>query len=931
MLLDFQDSTKSLEERLNDLVSRLTLAEKISCLSTQQSGIERLNIPAYQIGGEAAHGVVDRGGTSTTVFPQPIGLSSTWNKTLLKKVGEAIGDEARAFYYYRNKATGLTLWAPTIDMERDPRWGRTEEAYGEDPFLTGQLSKYLILGMQGEDPFYLKMVAAPKHFFGNNNEHGREYISNSIDARNRFEYYLPAFEPAFTEANAASMMTAYNGVNGIPAMQIKEIQAIVRDQWQMDGFIVSDGGALTLNVEQYHYYDRFSEALADALKKGIDCFVDDKEKVEKAAYEALEQGLITEEDITQAISRIFKVRIRLGQFDQVDPYYNEQSLNQLITLHQPLVEEVTDQSIVLLKNQAQMLPLAEERISSIAVIGPTANHIFRDWYTGYPRETVPLLQGLKQRFINAEISYTDGFDRILLKSEATNKYLAFNDQAEAIMTEQESAHPFIDEDWGWNSHLLFDFKHQHYLSLLDHDSGYKPVKKEVFDWFIKEKISFYPSEHDTTIYQLTSWRNKPLKFKEKVGLIEDESGEWFSKVVVESGIETAVKQAQSSEVAIVCVGNHPMLNGRETEDRPDITLAEYQQRLVKAVYQANPKTILVVIGSYPFAINWEDEHLPAIIYSAHGSQQLGTSLAKIMAGDRSPSGKLSMTWYKSTEALPCIFDYDIIKGKRTYMYADDQILYPFGHGLSYGEVSYKALELSKTTINDDSDLMVTVTVKNQSELNIEEVIQLYASFDSQSLNQPKLKLVGFEKVSLAPKQERIVSFQVQAKSFYFFDVQTDTMRLMPGYAQIKVGSSSEAIHLQSERLIIDAKPLRPRDLSKVTLAERYDDYDHVSIGKGENEQNCVINRQNGRLLYREVICEQVEELVIRAATDGGSAAITLSLDGVKQANRLTIDQQSPFEWRTYTLTFTPTKKIHDIELYCEGPVYIQTIQLKGVN
>src|SRR5690625_2397479 len=269
--LIFKNIHCSLEERLTNLVDKLTLEEKISLLSTSQSAIPRLGIKEYQVGGEAAHGVVDRAGGKTTVFPQPIGLSSTWNRDLLRRVGDVIGDEARIFYEQNDRKTGLTLWAPTIDMERDPRWGRTEEAYGEDPYLTGQLSTELIKGMQGDDPFYIKLVAAPKHFFGNNNEYGRERISNSIDPRNRHEYYLKAFEPAFTEGQALSMMTAYNGINGIPAMQINELKDIVRDEWQMDGFIVCDGGALSLNVDEYKYYDSYAEALADAIKKGIDC------------------------------------------------------------------------------------------------------------------------------------------------------------------------------------------------------------------------------------------------------------------------------------------------------------------------------------------------------------------------------------------------------------------------------------------------------------------------------------------------------------------------------------------------------------------------------------------------------------------------------------------------------------------------------------
>lgn len=263
----YKNSTLPLETRIKSLISLLTLDEKIKLLPTRQAAIERLNINDYSVGGEAAHGVVSSIGPST-VFPQPLGLASTFNDKLLLEIGSVIGDEARIYYDKSNRKYGLTLWAPTIDMERDPRWGRTEEAYGEDPILTGKLSSNLIKGMQGNDDFYLKLVPAPKHFYGNNNEEGRIFCSSSIDKRNKNEYYLKAFKPAFTEGKAKSMMTAYNSINGTPCILNSEVQDIVKDTWGCDGFIVCDGGDFSQTVDYHKYYKTHAETIAGALKAG---------------------------------------------------------------------------------------------------------------------------------------------------------------------------------------------------------------------------------------------------------------------------------------------------------------------------------------------------------------------------------------------------------------------------------------------------------------------------------------------------------------------------------------------------------------------------------------------------------------------------------------------------------------------------------------
>lgn len=934
MVFLFQNPELPLADRVNDLIKRLTIEEKISLLSTRQSSIERLKIPAYRVGGEAAHGVVDRDGGKTTVFPQPIGLSSTWNKSLLKAVGSAIGDEARTFYYEHNEKTGLTLWAPTIDMERDPRWGRTEEAYGEDPYLTGELAKHLIIGMQGEDPFYLKMVAAPKHFYGNNNEYGRESISNSIDPRNRHEYYLKAFESAFTQAKAASMMTAYNGINGIPCMQINEIKEIVRDKWGMDGFVVSDGGALTLNVDQYQYYNRYSEALADALKKGIDCFVDDKEKVEKAATEALEQGLINENDITLAISRTLNVRFRLGQFDQSqkhNPYARRANQKLCSDENAALAEQSTLESIVLLKNEANQLPLKEEEIQSVAVIGPTANQVFRDWYTGYPPYKITPRDGIEKRLKGKKVNYVDSFDKIAIKHKETNQFLTcMADDHLRFTNELTSDGYFIHEDWGWNSHLLKCERNERYVTLPEDRSDYQATKEEVFDWFVREKIGFYRNSTNSNVYHLTSWDEKPLATNKKGALTTAWSADNFEKIKLQSGIETAVKQAKQSDVAIVCVGNHPMINGKETEDRPSIELAKHQQKLIKAVHQANPNTIVVVIGSYPFALNWEQKHIPAILYSSHGSQALGNALAKVLFGDFSPSGKLSMTWYESTDQLPSIFDYDIINGKRTYMYAEKNILYPFGHGLHYGKVSYQNLTVDPSDVKESNQLKLSVTLTNESDRTLQEVVQVYVRYVKTQLKRPNKQLVAFDKVTLAPKQKRVIDLSVQADQLQAYNVEKEQLCLESGKITLAVGNSSDNMLIESPEIQVLGTEFKGRTLRKLTKAENYDDYRHVVIGKGEHEQNCVVNKKQGWICFKQVDLFQASLLELRLATDGGQGSIEIYYDRLdsQPVDQKNIQVSAPFEWFNESLVLNKNSETHDLFIKMNGPIYLLTVKTK---
>ncbi|PRY75080.1 glycoside hydrolase family 3 protein [Alkalibacterium olivapovliticus] len=643
----------SIEEKVTELVDQLTTEEKISLMSTSQSEIKRLGIQEYHVGGEAAHGVVDRSGGKTTSFPQPLGLSQTWNPDLLKEAGTAIGEEARILYHQSGKSSWLTLWAPTIDMERDPRWGRNEEAYGEDPYLTGQLSVGLIKGMQGEKEEAIPLAAAPKHFFGNNNEIGRENTSNSIDPRNREEYYLKAFEPAFTKAKAQSMMTAYNGINGVPAMQTEEIEKTVRGKWEMDGFIVCDGGALSLNVDSYHYYDTYEEALADALKKGIDCFVDDKTLVETAARKALEKALISEDDLTRAIRNSLRVRARLGHFSS-DFIYDDVDHTLLAgDKHAALAEKVTEEQIVLLKNDG-LLPLSTD--DKVLLTGPLADVFLRDWYGGYPPHEITIKKALESTIQADRFSFTPSHDKGYFETVEGDKLIV--DQNELKISEHlDDYSTFEIEDCLFESYTFKETDSERYLQLNEESQTFQLNKKEIYDWFVKEK--WIRTDDDKWL----TWNEKPVGITsdKKVGSVLTSDPLLFVKEW--DAIDQAVDKAKSADVCIAVIGNHPLINGSETEDRAGMTIPAQQLKMVQALYEVNPNVVVIIVGSYPFEMEWIKEHIPTILFTTHGSQELGNAIKNVLYHQSVPSGKLSQTWYQDVTKLPAITEYDVMKGK----------------------------------------------------------------------------------------------------------------------------------------------------------------------------------------------------------------------------------------------------------------------------
>ena len=913
----FWDVSLSMEERLDWLMSAMTMDEKLSCLASRVPDLERLGIPAMSVGGEAAHGVEARNDQNnlgnpeiTTSFPQPIGMSASWDTELIRQAGEVTGTEARVIYH-RHPDRGLSRWAPTVDMERDPRWGRTEEGYGEDPFLTGEMSSAYIRGMQGEDPHYLRIAATLKHFYGNNTEVGRGWKNVSIDPRNQYEYYLEPFRRAIEKGGAEAVMTAYNKINGIPGMLNTEVRDILKKQYGLK-HAVCDGGAMELVANFHHYCGLHAETIAAAVKAGVDAMSDNPEVVEAAAREAYELHLLTEEEIDNALKNMFRTKLRLGVYDAepCNPYDNvtEEDINS--EKNREICKQLSREAIVLLKNEGNILPLDSDSADSITLIGPLGNVWNQDWYGGKAYCETTLYQGLnkirKEKDGSAEIPFADGRDRIVFR--CGEKGIAVS--ADGALYLGDEADVFIKEDWGEGSFAFRHVRSGKYMNTRFYPGKAKPEDMgrlaaeadNTFDWFVMEV--FHLDEENGGSFRLTNRFGSPVMAGEDGSLWSMKGGEQvgptvgvemasaeaaqreitlseisFHIEVVESGVEKAVQMAKAQKTVILALGCNPMINAKEEVDRSTIMLPPEQEKLMEAVYEANSNVVLVLFSNYPYAINWADKNLPAILWSATGSQDMGEAMAETIFGQNAPAGRLNMTWYESDSQLPDIDDYDIIKGKRTYRYFDGEVLYPFGYGLTYSAFSYSNLSVQ---LVDKVALKVTFSVKNTGSTVSDEVAQVYGTAPASRVKKPLKQLLGFKRIkAVQPGESRVVEIMVPIEEFRFYDVISRSLMVEEGCYTIYTGSSSadKAIACQ---IAIPGRKTGMRNLKIKTPANHYDVYENIVLTEGQfgySAATLLDSQKKGVLCYRDCKMEDgMKEISLHLMSERG-AQIEVLING----------------------------------------------------
>ena len=752
------DNRLPIEERLDYLVGELTLEEKIQCLTTNCPKIERLGIKPNYMGGEAAHGI-----------------------------------EAR-----HDQAFNVGKPEPTIDMERDPRWGRTEEAYGEDPYLTGEMAGAYIRGMQGEDPFYLRCGATLKHFYANNKETDRVKISSSIDPRNKHEYYLKPFEKAITEAHAESIMTSYNEINGVPAIVNPEVKNVVKYTWGLKGHVVCDGGDFSQTVTEHKYFDTHAKTLAYGLKAGIDCFTDEKELICAAGEEALQKGLITEEDINNAIRNSFRTRIRLGFYDREEacPYRNlgEADINNRD--HQELTLQMAKESVVLLKNEEQLLPLKKDHTQSVAVIGPLSDVWYKDWYSGIPPYTVTVKEGIEKILGKNKVKQESGISEILFQiknpSAKEKSYIGVDDKNQLVLTDRRHAETFLVEDWGSGSYTFLAKANGKYVTAEEETGILKAEKDEAFGWFVREVFHIEKLKNET--YQLKTWDDKQVTVDNlgRFGSFVEKETVGFELITQKDGLMAAEEAAKTAEYAIAVIGCNPVINSKEEIDRTTLELPPYQQELVRRIHKANPKTIVILLTNYPYTITEINQNIPAILLSASGSQEIGNGVTAVLFGEASPGARLNMNWYLSQE-----------------------------------------------------DLEVEVTVTNIGNYCGDEVAQLYVRKEDPRVKRPDRQLVGFERLrDMKPQESRKVSFKVPFHELEYYDVISKRMLLEQGNYQFMVGASSKDIR-QEQTIYLKGEQAGTRDPYEETEAEYYDDYHNMFLHRGREGQTAVITGKPG--------------------------------------------------------------------------------------
>ncbi|MEV4755600.1 glycoside hydrolase family 3 C-terminal domain-containing protein [Micromonospora sp. NPDC049559] len=779
----FRDPGQPLDVRVADLLGRLTLDEKIALLHQHQAPVDRLGVPAFRTGTEALHGLAWLG--PATVFPQALGLASTWNPELVRAVGSAVGDEVRGLHHKDPTRAGLNVWAPVVNPLRDPRWGRNEEGYSEDPWLTGVLGTAYARGLRGDHPQRLKTAPTLKHFLGYNNETERCTTSSNLPPRVLHEYELPAFRAPLAAGAAVAVMASYNLVNGAPAHLSPLIRAELRRWGGTEVLVVGDaGGVSNLAGAQGCQPDQPS-GYAAALRAGIDSFTedgDDRGPTVRRLTEALRRGLLDESDVDAAVRRILALRFRLGDFDppEADPYAGITADVINCAAHQELAREAARQSFVLLRNEPPrrweepLLPLRAERLRRVAIVGPLAGTLYEDWYSGTLPYAVTARDGLAARLDAATTAYHPGVDRIALRADTGYVQAVAEPDGDALTAtaRRTAADGWFDVfDWGHGIVALRAVANDRHVGV--DDAGVLVNDRPgPGGWVVQETFRLVDrAAGETVLYHLASERYVTVGADGvlRADAADAETATGFTVELVADGARDAATLAAAAQVAVVVVGNHPLVGGRETEDRSDLALPAAQEALVRAVRAANPRTVLVVTSSYPYALNWADEHVPAIVWSAHGGQEYGHALAAVLCGDADPGGRLTQTWYRDAAELPDLLDYDVIDADATYLYYRGDPLYPFGHGLSYTRFAHGDLRLSAETVAPDGGVEVSVEVRNVGARAGEEVVQLYTRQRRSPVKQPLRQLRAFARVALGPGEARTVRLRLRAADLAHWD------------------------------------------------------------------------------------------------------------------------------------------------------------------
>jgi beta-glucosidase len=836
----YRDPSRPIGERVDDLVSRMTLEEKVSQLVNQSRAIPRLGIPKYDWRSEALHGIAGAG--IATVFPEPVGLAATFDPALIHEVANAIGVEGRAKH---NKAVregrrdileGLDFWAPNINIARDPRWGRAQETYGEDPFLTAQIAVAFVTGMQGDDRRYLQVIATPKHFAVHSGPEPTRHVRNvDVSKHDMQDTYLPAFRAAVVEAKASSIMCAYNRVNGEPACaNTYLLQDQLRGAWKFDGYVVGDCDSVEEIFSAHHFAKTFSEAGALALKRGtdnecIDSYADVAGNTDYVQFlDAITQGSVVEKDVDAAVKRLFTARFRLGEFDPPERVRYAQISDSEIDseAHRAVALKAARESIVLLKNDGT-LPL-HSGVKKIAVIGPSADstRVLLGNYAGTPSRATTALAGIRQAFPNAQVTYVPGMN--LLREEELVPPAVFSTEqgqpglrGEYFPNKQFAGPPLllrIDryvnvEPPPLSANSLaqppgsneFSVRWTGFLTPLESGTYQLRPTASANRLWVDDKLvidSSSPSSDSPKAAILTFEKGRRYGFKLE-SVDQDDGGAtllWLS--LMKNPIEPAVAAAAAADVVIAVAGITSQLEGEELQvslpgfkggDRTSLDLPTEEEQLLKALKSTGKPLVIVLMNGSALSVNWADKNANAILEAWYPGEEGGGAIAETLVGANNPGGRLPVTFYKSVEQLPPFEDYSM--QNRTYRYFSGQPLYPFGYGLSYSRFRYSNVKLSTRELNAGDPLSVEVNVKNNSQHEADEVVQLYLVFPALP-GVPRHALRGFQRVHLGPRETGHVQLALNDRDLSLVH-ETGERSVVPGTYRVIVGGGQPGTSVQT--------------------------------------------------------------------------------------------------------------------------------------
>jgi len=833
----YLNTNYSFEERAADLVSRLTLEEKQSLLGNSMAPVPRLGIKSYNVWSEALHGILgganpNAGLEGPTSFPNSVALGSAWDPELMQREASAIADEARAIFATGTK--GLTYWSPVVEPIRDPRWGRTGESFGEDPFLVSEIAGGFVRGMVGSDLNYLKAVPCAKHYFANNSEFDRHVSSSNMDSRDMREFYLTPYKKLIEEDNLPSIMSSYNAVNGVPTSASKlYLDTIARRTYGMKGYVTGDCAAIEDIYTGHYFVKTAEEATALGLKAGVDS--DCGGVYQRNAISALEKGLITMADIDRALLNVFMIRMRTGEFDPAAkvPYAQFQPNMVNSPANKSLAFEIATKTPVLLKNNTvastnkKALPLYASEIKKIALIGPQADEVELGPYSGRPAEEsmVSPFAGI-QKYISkkglstevvhssggntaskSNLLYVAGFE--LQKSNGSvAKYDATKYAAASNGISVGSGMGSVEQvrtinDKSWTAYKNIDLNNVDSIGIV--------VNIPTEGGIIEVRVGSADGNLVATLDATVASGKKAggvygggslMKVKvNKLGVTEPQTLYLCYSAPNNTPIaQETIDMAKSADVAVVFVGTDEK-TATEEADRLTLLLPGNQVELIKAVAAVNSNTIVVMqtLGCVEVEEFKNLQNIPGIIWVGYNGQAQGDAIASILFGDVTPGGKLNGTWYKSVNDLPAITDYTLRGGAgkngRTFWYFDKEVSYEFGYGLSYTTFEYSNFKISKNDITPNDKITISVDVKNTGNFDGDEVVQIYMTTPESpaSLQRPIKRLKGFKRVSLPAGQTKTVNIDIDCADLWFWDMEKEKITFDQGKYVFEIGASSKDI------------------------------------------------------------------------------------------------------------------------------------------